>query len=287
MGEAEKTKAIYDWVRKNAQYGKSGGLVSELWVGGKAVICSGYRAATGDLLEYAGVKTAYMSGFDPKGTSHGWNAVEIDGYWYHVDATWGYFGKCTESMDKLGYKIETDLSVYVPWSAFDLGTVAVAPATPVATAPDNTQTTEAPASGNTASGSTVTDNPKGVPTADTMLVYDSGTGGWNLVPKAEIEYVAVPDVTGLTDSEATKALRAAGFSISVSKAYSFTVPYDCVISYALVVNNEGYYGDLGLEENAKTAPKGSLIYTKLSLGAGNTLQTESQSEAETDGEPVQ
>ncbi len=52
---------------------------------GKAV-CQGYAEALNVLLNRAGVPTVYASG-SAKGIAHAWVLVQLDGKWYHVDAT--------------------------------------------------------------------------------------------------------------------------------------------------------------------------------------------------------
>jgi transglutaminase-like putative cysteine protease len=57
-----------------------------LFDNGKAV-CQGYAEALTVLLNRAGVPTVYASGTS-KGVAHAWVIVQLDGNWYHVDATY-------------------------------------------------------------------------------------------------------------------------------------------------------------------------------------------------------
>ena len=113
--DPEKLKAIHDWICYHNQYdydelnsqsaGNAVGTVNK-WVHsaygamvvGKSV-CQGYALAFGDLCNRLGISWKYVQGMPdgvieyPDGTSepnytHGWNAVQVDGYWYFVDVTW-------------------------------------------------------------------------------------------------------------------------------------------------------------------------------------------------------
>ena len=79
-------KVTYDGTAANAQ--NSYGAIVE----GKAV-CEGYAEAFQHLLRKAGIQSFIMTGVSnnpstgtPEG--HAWNAVRIDGKYYHVDTTW-------------------------------------------------------------------------------------------------------------------------------------------------------------------------------------------------------
>ena len=49
-------------------------------------VCEGYALAYEMLMETAGIPCEYVSGY--ANGAHGWNIVQIDGAWYHVDTTW-------------------------------------------------------------------------------------------------------------------------------------------------------------------------------------------------------
>ena len=49
-------------------------------------VCSGYAKAYEILLDAAGIPCETITGF--AGGYHAWNLVQVDGQWYHVDATW-------------------------------------------------------------------------------------------------------------------------------------------------------------------------------------------------------
>lgn len=54
------------------------------FVNGNAV-CQGYALAFKVLMDRAGIDCCYVNS---KAISHGWNMVQLDGAWYHVDVTW-------------------------------------------------------------------------------------------------------------------------------------------------------------------------------------------------------
>ena len=51
-----------------------------------AAVCGGYAKAYEILLDAAGIPNVTITGY--AGGYHAWNLVEVDGEWYHVDATW-------------------------------------------------------------------------------------------------------------------------------------------------------------------------------------------------------
>ena len=68
----------YDWTLK--KYTAYDALYS-----GKAV-CQGYALLMDKMLESVGIKSIIIDGSIPEG-NHAWNLVQLDGLWYHVDAT--------------------------------------------------------------------------------------------------------------------------------------------------------------------------------------------------------
>lgn len=52
-------------------------------------VCQGYSLLLYRLLQELGIKNRMISG-EAGGVSHIWNIVEIDGYWYNLDATWDW-----------------------------------------------------------------------------------------------------------------------------------------------------------------------------------------------------
>jgi transglutaminase/protease-like cytokinesis protein 3 len=63
--------------------GLYGGLVE-----GKS-ICAGYALILHEALKYVGIKSQYVTGWNPgEEDSHAWTQVQIDGKWYNTDPTW-------------------------------------------------------------------------------------------------------------------------------------------------------------------------------------------------------
>lgn len=76
-------KVNYDYSEKN------GGLTA--FVNKNSVICSGYAEALAYLLDCVNVRNFSVTDYVSSGRSsvlHMWNAVNIDGKWFHVDPTW-------------------------------------------------------------------------------------------------------------------------------------------------------------------------------------------------------
>jgi len=87
----EKSKYIYDYIINNTVY-DTDGTDSIFWIdgvflNGKAV-CQGYAKAFQLLTGFLGINSVYVRG-QSRDINHGWNLVEIDGEYYHVDSTWG------------------------------------------------------------------------------------------------------------------------------------------------------------------------------------------------------
>jgi hypothetical protein len=82
MSDIEKIKTVYEWVIKHVTYdgfyARHGGYHA---LKGKAV-CQGYALLLYRMLEGLGYNSLIISGGD-----HMWNMVELDGKWYHLDAT--------------------------------------------------------------------------------------------------------------------------------------------------------------------------------------------------------
>ncbi len=99
--------------------------------------CAGYQAAYKMLLDKAGVENKNVIGLE---NIHGWNAVRIDGEWYHVDTSWDslydyniYYDwfmkndaefyarsdKETDRLFNLAHKIEGTISTSTKYSSVD------------------------------------------------------------------------------------------------------------------------------------------------------------------------
>jgi len=105
--DIEKTRAVYRWMTDRIAYDfdafRRGGRYRndepETVLTARKAICEGYAGLFADLCKRMGVTAVKISGFG-KGfgyrsrvtfsrTNHAWNAVQIDGKWRLIDATWG------------------------------------------------------------------------------------------------------------------------------------------------------------------------------------------------------
>lgn len=96
-----RVKALHDfaaeWLAYDAAALEAGAIPSQdaahVFAARKAV-CAGYARLLVALGEHTGDRVVYVtghsrsSGEDLDGVGHAWNAVEIDGAWYLIDATW-------------------------------------------------------------------------------------------------------------------------------------------------------------------------------------------------------
>jgi Leucine-rich repeat (LRR) protein len=88
MDEHRKTKAVHDYLVSNVAYDlnyREHSAYAAL-VKGRAV-CQGYALLLYKMLDEAGIGTCIISG-QAGGENHAWNMVNLDGVWYHIDATW-------------------------------------------------------------------------------------------------------------------------------------------------------------------------------------------------------
>lgn len=99
MTEYQRERAIHDFVASRCTYDDEALAHAEDWKGwwqtftaygalveGKAV-CEGYARAVQLLLSYAGMQSALVRGVSDN-QRHMWNLVQVEGDWYHLDATW-------------------------------------------------------------------------------------------------------------------------------------------------------------------------------------------------------
>ena len=95
MSDYDIAKALHDYLVLNCAYDYDnylqGTIPSESYTAEGALlkgtaVCSGYASAYQLLMQRAGIPCEYVSGYATG--NHAWNVVEIDGQWYHVDATW-------------------------------------------------------------------------------------------------------------------------------------------------------------------------------------------------------
>lgn len=83
MTDLERIRTVYEWIIRNVTYdrfyARHGGYHA---LKGKAV-CQGYALLLYRMLEGLGFENIIVSG-----GNHMWNMIELDGSWYHLDATY-------------------------------------------------------------------------------------------------------------------------------------------------------------------------------------------------------
>lgn len=84
MTPVQKAKALHDYLCMTCTYGglNNGGWGPYGAFVDKTCVCHGYTRAYGMLLERVGIPSMIVVTED-----HGWNLVQLDGQWYHVDVT--------------------------------------------------------------------------------------------------------------------------------------------------------------------------------------------------------
>lgn len=84
----QKVRAIHDYVVSHLTYdeGMTKFTAYEALTEGKTV-CQGYALLVHAMLREAGIPGQIIEG-EAGGTLHAWNLVQLDGSWYHLDATW-------------------------------------------------------------------------------------------------------------------------------------------------------------------------------------------------------
>lgn len=83
----DKISSVYNYLCDNVVYdsGYEYGSIYDALINGKTV-CSGYAAAFQVMMEKLGISCKIMAG-NVNGTAHAWNAINVSGKWYYVDAT--------------------------------------------------------------------------------------------------------------------------------------------------------------------------------------------------------
>lgn len=88
MSQAEKERAIHDWIINNTRYDQSHTIYDPYNTLIKHVgVCEGYSLLAQKMFTVAGIKSMIIEGV-AGGESHSWNMVYIDNKWHHVDCTW-------------------------------------------------------------------------------------------------------------------------------------------------------------------------------------------------------
>ncbi|WP_051217164.1 transglutaminase domain-containing protein [Paenibacillus assamensis] len=88
MSEEQKVKTLHDFVVSQLAYDATMTRFTAyeaITVG--STVCQGYALLLQALYEDAGITSRVVEG-NAGGQLHAWNMVQLDGQWYHVDATW-------------------------------------------------------------------------------------------------------------------------------------------------------------------------------------------------------
>lgn len=128
MTNWQKALSVHDYLVANTQYDESLTYYRgyDLLVRGTAV-CNGYAEAYMDIMNRLGIPCQMVISDTMGDTGHSWNLLQLEGNWYHVDATWDdpspdtagyvghdYFLKTDEEMLSEGeeghHSWETDLT---------------------------------------------------------------------------------------------------------------------------------------------------------------------------------
>lgn len=94
MSDYDVVKALHDYLVTHCDYDYRVDTGNMPFVSHQAegallhgtAVCSGYAKAYEALLDAAGIPNETITGY--AGGYHAWNLVQVDGQWYHVDATW-------------------------------------------------------------------------------------------------------------------------------------------------------------------------------------------------------
>lgn len=90
MNDHEKVKAVHDYVVTHIAYDESlNQAVNAPYfalTNGKT-LCNGYAMLVYLMLDELDIPVRLISG-ESRGNGHAWNLVQLDGKWYHLDATW-------------------------------------------------------------------------------------------------------------------------------------------------------------------------------------------------------
>ncbi|MCY9515788.1 transglutaminase [Paenibacillus apiarius] len=83
-----KVKAIHDYIVSHVAYDEAMTKFTayEALTEGKTV-CQGYALLMQAMFEEAGIRSIIVEG-EAGGMLHAWNMIQLDGKWYHIDATW-------------------------------------------------------------------------------------------------------------------------------------------------------------------------------------------------------
>ena len=109
--DLEKVQNVYQYLCDTIEYDQTleHGTVYDALIEGNTV-CMGYASAFQMIMEKLGIESYLCSGDDvDDGTGHAWNAVEIDGQMYYVDATFGDTSGLTDMYFLFGTDLRNDM----------------------------------------------------------------------------------------------------------------------------------------------------------------------------------
>jgi len=88
MSNTARVMAIHDHIVAHTTYGSSGNAYTAVGVlVDRKAVCDGYSKAFQLFMDALGIPCVRFTG-TAGGVSHAWNAVQLNGCWYHVDTTW-------------------------------------------------------------------------------------------------------------------------------------------------------------------------------------------------------
>jgi hypothetical protein len=134
LTQAEKVRAVYDFILSEFTFGESTEILERnipSGLNGGLVVCQAYALLATRMLTEIGVTNRTIIG-DANG-SHIWNMVNIDGQWYHFDATWGDTGIQPANQEKFFLTSDAVMDVTHDWifANYDVApSVYVAPIVP-------------------------------------------------------------------------------------------------------------------------------------------------------------
>lgn len=108
MNDHEKVLAIHDWIVTNVEYDQTLSYYTAYHaVTLGETVCQGYSLLAYKMLQQAGIDVLIAEGTVNTG-EHAWNMVQLDGQWYHLDATWDDPVGAADSRIRYTYYLKTD-----------------------------------------------------------------------------------------------------------------------------------------------------------------------------------
>ena len=108
MSPVQKVQAMHDYLVRTCAYGDPNATHSHTAYGAlvqRTPVCQGYALAYKMLLSRLGIGCVFVTS---DSMIHGWNLVQLDGVWYHVDVTWDdpLVGSSAENAQDQGFDAE-------------------------------------------------------------------------------------------------------------------------------------------------------------------------------------